>query len=81
MSVIGKIFTGVGTALGIVKPPAPKPGAMASSLPPPVPTRNVAAENARRRDVLRRRRGQGANELTGGGAEAATPGGKTLLGQ
>ena len=48
---------------------------------PTVPTRNAAADAIRQDDALRRRRGAGANELTGGGAEAVTPGGKTLLGQ
>jgi hypothetical protein len=55
--------------------------APASVSPLPVPTINMAAEAARRDDELRRRRGAGANELTGGGAEAMTAGGKTLLGQ
>jgi hypothetical protein len=46
------------------------------------PSRDMAAElAARRADELRRRRGAGANELTGGGAEPVTPGAKTLLGQ
>lgn len=39
------------------------------------------AANQQAADDLRRRRGAGANELTGGGAEASTPGAKTLLGQ
>lgn len=49
---------------------------------PPLPSRNLAYEQARMRaGELARRRGAGAMELTGGGAEAVTPGGKTLLGQ
>lgn len=48
---------------------------------PVVPTNNMAEGLAMQSDALRRRRGAGANELTGGGAEAATPGGKVLLGQ
>jgi hypothetical protein len=47
----------------------------------PVPTRNVAAAAAANDGLYRRRRGAAANELTGGGAEAPSPGGKTLLGQ
>lgn len=58
---------------------APKPAA--TPMPQPLPTRNMAAEAARAGDQWRRRRGAGANELTGGGAEARSPGGKTLLGQ
>lgn len=49
--------------------------------PVPVPTPNLAENLANQNDALRRRRGAGANELTGGGAEAVTPGGKALLGQ
>ncbi|WP_414902471.1 hypothetical protein ACMT1E_04375 [Sphingomonas flavalba] len=55
-----------------------KPKPVAQTMPA---TRNAAAEAAMRDDELRRRRGAGANELTGGGAEAVTPGAKTLLGQ
>jgi hypothetical protein len=52
------------------------------SQPAPLPTINNAdALAASQRDAIRRRRGAGANELTGGGAEAVTPGGKALLGQ
>ncbi|KQX19344.1 MULTISPECIES: hypothetical protein [unclassified Sphingomonas] len=49
--------------------------------PTPVATRDMAAENAAASDEIRRRRGAGANVLLGfGGAEAATAGGKALLG-
>jgi len=48
---------------------------------PPVPVINKAQENAYEADELRRRRGIGANILTGrAGAEAVTPGAKMLLG-
>jgi hypothetical protein len=78
MATIGKILLSPLAALsGAFKKPAKAPVAA----PPPVVTRNAAAENARRYDELRKRRGAGANELTGGGAEPVTPGGKVLLGQ
>lgn len=57
------------------KPKIPKPPA-----PPPMVTRNMAQEAAMAEDDLRRRRGRGALDRTGG-AEASTAGGKTLLGQ
>ncbi|HEY0149861.1 MAG TPA: hypothetical protein VGB70_12770 [Allosphingosinicella sp.] len=45
-------------------------------------TRNDAVDARMRDDERRKRRGVGANILTGGsGAEARTPGGKVLLGQ
>lgn len=68
-----------GVVSGIVglfkKPKAPKIPAA-----PPLATRNAAQEAALREDRMRRRRGVRANDVTGG-AEAASPGGKTLLGQ
>lgn len=47
---------------------------------PPAISRNDAAMAAARSDEFRRRRGAGANEITGG-AEASSGGGKSLLGQ
>ncbi|HEX8400514.1 MAG TPA: hypothetical protein VF628_02295 [Allosphingosinicella sp.] len=78
MASVGKFLVSPVLALaGAFKKPkaAPQPAAQ------PVATRNMAAEAAHREGLLRKRRGAGANELTGGGAEASTPGGKTLLGQ
>lgn len=67
--------TGVLDAIGgIFKGPKP------ARTPPPI-TRNDAAASVRMSDSMRKRRGAGANELTGGGAEASSGGGKTLLGQ
>lgn len=78
MSEVGKVLLSpLGAVAGLFNKPKPKP---APVQPRPI-TRNMAAEAARQGDRLRRRRGAGANELTGGGAEASTPGGKTLLGQ
>jgi hypothetical protein len=57
---------------------APKPKLPAS--PPPI-TRNDAAAQASADKTFRQRIGAGANELTRGGAEASSSGGKTLLGQ
>jgi hypothetical protein len=74
ISPIGSLLTGTGLFAKKVK-------AVEPPVTPIVPTRNAAADAMRRDDALRRRRGAGANELTGGGAEAVTPGGKTLLGQ
>lgn len=65
-----------GAGAAAVLAPTPK----AVSATPPV-TRNAAAEFAMRDRDLRLRRGAGANEITGGGAEAPSTGGKTLLGQ
>jgi hypothetical protein len=48
---------------------------------PPIPTPTMAADQLSQSDAFRRRRGAAANELTGGGAEAPSPGAKTLLGQ
>jgi hypothetical protein len=70
------LFPGAALASVLSKKKKKKPAAQ----PVATPTRNAAAENARRFDELRRRRGAGANELTGGGAEARSPGGKVLLG-
>jgi hypothetical protein len=58
-----------------------KPKKVKQPVPLPVPTRNAAAAAAGEEDALRRRRGARANDLTGGSAEASSPGGKTLLGQ
>lgn len=79
---VGKILISPLAAVAsavVKKPKAPA----ASAGAPPVPSRNLAYEAARRNmDSLRRRRGAGANEITGGGAEAPrSPGAKTLLGQ
>lgn len=57
---------------------APKPKLPARQI---VPTRNDAAIAANQDRQFRQRRGAAANELTGGGAEAPSPGGKQLLGQ
>jgi hypothetical protein len=60
--------------LGLFKKPKTPP------MPPPI-TRNEAAAQASTDRTFRQRIGAGANEITRGGAEAATGGGKTLLGQ
>lgn len=78
MSVIPKLLL---SPLGAIAGLFDKPKAAPAPAPPPTVTRNAAAEAARRDDELRRRRGAGANELTGGGAEARTPGAKELLGE
>lgn len=50
--------------------------------PTPVVTRDDAIDQIQEDDERLRRRGAGANMLTGStGAEATTAGGKTLLGQ
>lgn len=69
IGVVGDLLFG-----GKKAAPAPTP------IVPPVPTRNAAAEAARRGDLLRRRRGATQNEYAGG-ATPATPAVKTLLGQ
>lgn len=71
---VGGSLLGAGAAAIL----APKP-----KLPPQVPPvmRNTAAEQASADKTFRQRLGAGANEITGGGAEAARSGGKTLLGQ
>lgn len=70
----GLIFGGVGGAIASLfsKPKAPTPQ--------PVPTRDMATEEAMKRDTVARRRGAAANALLGAsGAESGT-GGKTALG-
>lgn len=75
--VVKKGFGVVGDLIfGGKKPAAPAP----TPIVPPVPTRNAAAEAARRNDLLARRRGAAANEYAGA-APPATPAVKTLLGQ
>ncbi len=69
IGVVGDLLFG-----GKKATPAPTP------IVPPVPTRNAAAEAARRSDQLRRRRGATENEYAGA-ATPATPAVKTLLGQ
>lgn len=73
---LGSALFGVAGAIGSQLLSKPKPPAA-----PLAVTRNAAAEAAMRDDMMRRRRGAGANEITGGGAEARSPGGKALLGQ
>ncbi len=79
------IPVGIALAGGIAGTLAAKAMAPKSTPTPvaqPLPTRIAAADAARNDDMFRRRRGAGANELTGrGGAEARTPGAKALLGQ
>jgi len=75
MGVVGKILSPVISLLA--KPKAPKPQAQTPAI-----TRNDAAERAYALDEIRKRKGYGANLITGaGGAEARTSGGKTLLGE
>lgn len=69
--VVGKLLFGGGKAQ-----PAAQPGVAMQ----PVPTRNAAAEVARREAAIRKRRGARSNDITGG-AEPVTPAAKTLLGQ
>lgn len=73
MAIAGSIVAAGASTLLMKKPQLPGRT--------PVMTRNDAAADARNSTEFRRRRGAGANELTGGGAEASTGSGKTLLGQ
>lgn len=73
IAVVGSVAAAGAQALMSSKPKIP-------AAPPPI-NRNIAADAARQDTEFRRRRGAGANELTGGGAEAQTGGGKVLLGQ
>lgn len=66
----------VGAGAGAVLAPKPK----LPPAPPPI-TRNEAAAQASADKTFRQRIGAGANEITRGGAEAPSSGGKTLLGQ
>lgn len=82
MSGLGKVLLSpVGAAIGLFKrPKVPSPAQ--SVLMPRGITRNDAVDARMRDDERRRRRGVGANILTGSrGAEATTAGGKVLLGQ
>jgi hypothetical protein len=73
---VAVIGAAVGAGAGALLAPKPQ---MPQQVKPI--TRNDAAAAASRDREFRLRRGAGANELTGGGAEAPSPGGKTLLGQ
>lgn len=64
----------LGNLLGLSPPKAP------AAQPIVDQAAAMAAANGDTADQLRRRRGAAANELTGGGAEAQTPGGRALLG-
>lgn len=81
MSAVGKaIISPIGAALGLFKKPKPPAVAPDVAVPRPI-TRNDAVDARMRDDERRRRRGLGANILTGSsGAEARTAGGKVLLG-
>lgn len=69
------LLSPLGAAVGLFKKPK-------LPAPSPVPTRDDAARAAMRDDSLRKRRGGAADILTdAGGAEAAAPGVKTLVGQ
>lgn len=80
MSFVGKLATAAfgavgGMIFGKKKPAAAAPAAAV------LPTRNMAAEAARRRDVLSQRQGTVANMVNGArGAEASGTGGKRQLG-
>lgn len=78
MSGIAKVLLSpIGALTGMFNKPKPPQT-------PPVVDQSAAldAANQAQADDLRRRRGAGANALTGSsGAEASTPGAKTLLGQ
>lgn len=75
------VRTVVGGVAGLLLGKPKKPKAQAAQVP--TPTRLQALDDSQKRalEELRRRRGAGAYELTGGGAEAPSGGGKTLLGQ
>lgn len=76
MSKVGKfLFSPIAAAVGLFKKPK-------IPAPAPAPTRDDVARQAIKEDALRKRRGGAADILTGaGGAEAAAPGVKTLVGQ
>lgn len=89
---MGAVASAVGSilplgAIGIASKLFSKPKKAAVTPPPTIDmprgiTRNDAVDAAMRDDERRRRRGMGANLLTGPmGAEASTAGGKMLLGQ
>lgn len=74
-------FGGLGLASTLLKKPKTATPAQSIVAPRPI-TRNDAVDARMRDDELRRRRGVGANILTGpSGAEAQSAGGKFLLGQ
>jgi hypothetical protein len=72
LPIVGGLV-GLGAGLLTGKPKTPP-------VPPPI-TRNDAAAQASADRTYRTRLGAGANEITRGGAEAPTSGGKMLLGQ
>lgn len=79
MAFVSKLATALVSPIAALITGGSKPAAPAPTPVNLTPTRNIAADRARQADLLRRRRGSGANDVTGG-AEAQTAGAKTLLG-
>ncbi len=81
MSFVGKIAKAAVGVVGGLLLGSKKKTAAAPQQGSALPTRNAAAELARGRDALARRRGTAANMILGArGAEASGVGAKTQLG-